>query len=157
MKGFKIFNARPIGLLALFVAACFCLPLSMNFGCVERTVSINTEPQGATVFLNDQEVGTSPVKVPFTWYGDYDIIVRKAGYETAQTNRRIEAPWYQWPIIDLFSECLMPFTIRDDRTLDTIVLDNRRPVQKEDLLRNADEMRTQAVGENGPPTPTSTP
>lgn len=114
-------------------------------GCIERTVTINTEPEGARIFLNDQEVGQSPVKVPFTWYGDYDVIVRMKGYETVKANHRLHAPWYQWPGIDVFAECLVPFTIRDDRVLETYVL---RPVEappKEALLNDAAEMREQAL------------
>lgn len=113
-------------------------------GCVERTVTINTEPQGATVVLNDQDVGKSPVKVPFTWYGDYDIVVRKEGHQTVKTSHRLNTPWYELPGVDLFSECLVPFTIHDDRTVPTIMLDQAvRPTQ-EALLKNADEMRQQA-------------
>lgn len=115
-------------------------------GCVERTVSINTEPQGATVILNDQEVGKSPVKVPFTWYGDYDIILRKEGYETVKTNKRLRAPWYQTPGIDIISEALVPFTIHDDRELDVFVMNPRQPVDKEALLQSATELRQRATG-----------
>lgn len=109
--------------------------------CVERTVTINTQPPGATVLLNDQDVGKSPVRVPFTWYGDYDIIVRKEGHQTLKTNQRIDAPWYQYPVIDIFAECLVPFTIRDERTLETLVLEPAVMPNKDDLLHRADVMR----------------
>lgn len=115
-------------------------------GCVERTVSINTEPQGVTVILNDQEVGKSPVKVPFTWYGDYDIILRKEGYETIKTNEKIKAPWYQTPGIDIFAEALVPFTIYDNRELDTFVMVPRQTVDKQALLQSAAELRQRAIG-----------
>src|SRR5437016_11722038 len=39
-------------------------------GCVRRTVTVRTDPQGAAVVLNDQHIGTSPVSVDFTWYGE---------------------------------------------------------------------------------------
>jgi hypothetical protein len=42
-------------------------------GCVERTISITSEPEGALVYLNDEEVGRTPVSVPFTFYGVYDV------------------------------------------------------------------------------------
>ncbi len=118
-----------------------------GIACVERTLTINTEPQGATIVLNDQEVGQSPVRVPFTWYGDYDIIIRKEGHQTLRTNHRIHAPWYQWPFIDLVSECLIPFTIHDDRVLETYVLDPYEPPDKDDLLQRAEEMRAAAATE----------
>lgn len=129
---------------AVLILAFFGL---IECSCVERTLTINTEPQGATVVLNDQEVGKSPVRVPFTWYGDYDIIVRKEGHKTLLTHRRVDAPWYQWPVFDLFAECLVPFTIRDERTLDTLVLEPAVQPNKEDLLNRADEMKAQANAE----------
>lgn len=51
-------------------------------GCVERVMKISTTPTGARVFINDEEVGLSPVKVSFVWYGDYDIVIRKQGLPT---------------------------------------------------------------------------
>jgi hypothetical protein len=113
-------------------------------GCVERTVTINTEPQGATVLLNDQEVGKSPVKVAFTWYGDYDVIVRKPGFQTVKTHERIRTPWYQYPVIDLITECLIPVTIHDDRVLETLVLQPQVYPTNESLLQSADAMRAEA-------------
>jgi hypothetical protein len=139
-------HRRPAGGIraAMVVAGAGAL---LTIGCIERTVTINTEPDGATVVLNDQEVGRSPVKVPFTWYGDYDIIVRKEGYQTLRTHQRITTPWYEYPGIDLFTECLMPFTVHDDRVLETYVLDPAQPPSKEALLDAAAEMKAQAVGE----------
>ena len=134
MNGFN----RRTAIFPLMACPVLLAPIS---GCIERTVSINTEPEGATVFLNDQEVGKSPVKVPFTWYGDYDIIVRKPGYKTVHTNRRIDAPWYQWPGIDLVTECLIPFTVHDDRVVDTLVLEQQTRPSNQELLDAANEMR----------------
>lgn len=125
----------------LLFSACLLLAA----GCIERTVSINTEPEGATVFLNDQEVGQSPIKVPFTWYGDYDIIIRKSGYQTVHTNQRLHTPWYELPGIDLFTECLMPFTVHDDRVLETIVLEPSQQPTREALLEAAAEMKERAL------------
>ncbi|HQI29243.1 MAG TPA: PEGA domain-containing protein, partial [Sedimentisphaerales bacterium] len=48
-----------------------CLTGVLLTGCVERRLTIYTEPPGAIVTLNDQEIGVSPVTVPFNWYGDY--------------------------------------------------------------------------------------
>ena len=118
-----------------------CLP-----GCIERTVSINTEPEGARVFLNDQEVGQSPVTVPFTWYGDYDIIIRKPGYQTLRTHAQIKTPWYQTPGIDIITECLIPFTVHDDRFLDYVLAPSQTP-SDEALLDAADDLKHRALSE----------
>lgn len=114
-------------------------------GCIERTLSIKTEPDGATVYLNDEDVGKSPVKVPFTWYGDYDIILRKPGYETLKTNYKVNAPWYQLPLIDLFTECFIPFTLHDDRELPVFALDKQAHPDKEELIQHAEDLRQQAL------------
>lgn len=42
-------------------------------GCIERTITITSEPSGSLVHLNDEEVGRTPLTVPFTFYGVYDV------------------------------------------------------------------------------------
>ncbi|MFH1418294.1 MAG: PEGA domain-containing protein [Planctomycetota bacterium] len=133
--------------LGLCMTACTLLVCSLCFpGCIERTVSINTEPEGAKVFLNDQEVGQSPITVPFTWYGDYDIIIRKRGFKTVHTHHNIRTPWYSLPGIDFFTECLMPFTVHDDRVLDAYVLEPQQLPDKDTLLDAGEAMRAEAGG-----------
>jgi len=67
--------------LSGLMAVCLIASLFLG-GCVERRLTINTEPQGALVILNDEEIGESPVTVNFNWYGDYWVRIRKEGYET---------------------------------------------------------------------------
>lgn len=53
-----------------------CLPLAALFvlaGCIERTITVTSKPAGALVYLNDEEIGRTPVTVPFTFYGVYDV------------------------------------------------------------------------------------
>lgn len=76
-------------------------------GCVRRTISITTEPPGALVWLNDREVGRTPVTVDFLYYGTYDVRIEHEGYEPQMTHGIAEPPlWDQIPL-DLVSE-LMP-------------------------------------------------
>lgn len=93
-------------------------------GCVERRITIGSEPEGAIVTLNDEEVGRTPVTVPFVWYGDYDVVLRlDQNVGTAQkpeikryylhTHRRTKAPVYEWVGIDFFAE-ILPFTLKDE-------------------------------------------
>ena len=70
-----------------------CVLLTGAVGCVERTARIETDPPGAIVIVNDEEVGISPVRFSFLWYGDYEIILRKQGYRTLKTHHPIDAPW----------------------------------------------------------------
>lgn len=131
------FNLSLVGLTLL---------LSTALACIERTVTINTVPDGATVMLNDQEVGASPVTVPFTWYGNYDVVCRKPGYKTLKTNVKLTTPWYQLPVVDLFTECMVPFTVRDRRAFD-LQLEQERPPTKAELLNRAAEAKAQSLTE----------
>jgi hypothetical protein len=81
-------------------------------GCVERTMTIKSDPPGALVYLNDQEVGRTPITRDFVWYGDYQVEVRKEGYETLKTHKWVKAPGYLWVPFDFFVE-LSPFMVKD--------------------------------------------
>jgi hypothetical protein len=85
-------------------------------GCVRRTLTITSDPPGALVYLNDQEVGRTPLQRDFTWYGHYSVDLRHEGYQTVRTRRWLVAPWWQWPPFDLVAE-LLPLRLNDDRTM----------------------------------------
>lgn len=85
--------------MSVLLATAFVLT-----GCTQRTLVITTEPPGALVWLNDVEVGTTPVETDFTYYGGYDVRIRRPGYEPVQTKRVIQAPWYELPVVDLGAE-----------------------------------------------------
>ena len=125
----------------LGVAAITALPAA---GCVRRTVTITTDPQGATVHLNDEDIGTTPVTVAFTWYGDYDVVIRHEGYETLSTHHQLERPWYQFPPIDFVAEVLIPATITDRRAMH-FDLEPRQPVDRDQLVRDAVEFRERTL------------
>lgn len=123
--------------------------LSTLAGCVERKARVQTDPPGAVVIVNDEEVGVSPVTFHFLWYGDYDIVLRKAGYETLKTHYRIDAPWYQYPPFDLVAEAMVPATIRDEHVLPTFTLQPREVPSAEAVVRRAVELRERALYEAG--------
>lgn len=120
-------------------------------GCVERTMKIQTDPPNALVIVNDEEVGLSPVKFSFLWYGDYDIIVRKAGYETLKTHHRFEPPWFQFPPIDFIVETLIPGTIRDVREVPLLTLQSTRQQTDEEIVGRAEQTRDRALFGGGEP------
>lgn len=80
--------------------------LTLLTGCVERRIRITTEPSGARVWLNDVELGASPVETAFTFYGDYDVRVELDGYERLSTMRKAKAPVHEWPGVDLVAAAL---------------------------------------------------
>lgn len=121
-------------------------------GCVERTIKITTEPSGATVLLNEEEVGRSPADVRFTWYGTYGVTVRKEGYETLQATRKIDAPVYQWPVIDIFTELLIPYKWHDQRTWHFELQPQQLPSRQE-LIERAEDFRQEAGAVTTQPVP----
>ena len=135
-------SGRRGGQAARVVAAMVMVCLAA--GCVRRTVTVNTDPQGATVILNDEEIGTSPVSVDFIWYGDYDVTVRKEGYETLHTHERLTAPWYQVPPIDLIAEALIPVTLHDRHEM-SFALEPASPIARQELIEQAEEFRERAL------------
>jgi hypothetical protein len=81
------------------------LPLAGSLGCgVQRTLQIETDPPGALVYLNGDEAGRTPMRKEFVWYGTYDVVIRKDGYETLVKPAKVWAPWWQLPPIDFLAE-----------------------------------------------------
>jgi hypothetical protein len=115
-------------------------------GCVERTIKVNTSPSDATVVLNDEQIGQSPVTVAFQWYGDYNVRISKEGYETLATHRAIEAPWYDAFPFDFFAEVFWPGRIVD-RYEWTFDLQPRKPVERKDLIERAQLLEEQAASQ----------
>jgi hypothetical protein len=125
----------------LFVLILIFSSLLMT-GCVERKLTINTEPQGAIVTLNDEEIGVSPVTVGFQWYGDYDIRITKPGYETLKTNRMLKAPLHDKFPLDFIAQCLNPKRIVDEYEW-TFTLEEKTPVDKDQLIKDAQNLKEQ--------------
>lgn len=90
-------------LACLAPALAFCL---LATGCVERTISITSQPSGALVRLNDQAVGRTPVNVPFKFYGTYDVRLSKNGYQSLWTKKATNQPFWEYPGPDLFAEAV---------------------------------------------------
>ena len=110
-------------------------------GCVERRLTINTQPQGALVVLNDEQIGTSPVTVSFEWYGDYNVRITKEDFETLKTHRKLKAPWYDNFPFDSFT------MLNPKRTVDsyewTFELEPKKQIGREELIQNAEELKKQ--------------
>ena len=82
---------------------------------VERTVTINSDPQGATVLVDNEEVGKTPYTFEFIHYGTRKITLMAPGYDTMDMLEPIKPPWYQWFPIDFFVDVVLPIKIRDNR------------------------------------------
>ena len=128
------------GLLAL-LAVGLSVSLLLS-GCVERKLTINTEPQGALIILNDEEIGTSPVTVSFEWYGDYWVRISKDGYENLNTHRPLKGPWYDTFPFDFFAQIISPDRIIDSYKW-TFPLKPRKQINREELIQAAEKLEKQ--------------
>ena len=127
-----------------FGLVCCIGLLSLLNGCVERRLTINTEPPGALVSLNDEEIGISPVTVEFNWYGDYKIRASKQGYEILETHQKLAAPPHDQFPFDFFAEILWPETIVNEYEW-TFKLTPYSPPQREELIQAALQMKEQTA------------
>jgi hypothetical protein len=124
------------------ITAAWILGLSQP-GCVRRRLTVRTTPPGAQVFVDDQEIGTTPCSAAFTYYGTRKITVMKEGYRTETLYQRIHPPWYELPPLDFFVENLVPREIRDERVVDVqLVPEEIVPPQR--LLERAQSLRESA-------------
>ncbi|MBQ1338689.1 MAG: PEGA domain-containing protein, partial [Thermoguttaceae bacterium] len=101
---------------AVVAAAAAALAFSCLTGCnaVKRRLTITSEPSGALVYLNDKEIGRTPISQNFTYSGSYKIRCLKEGYEMEETYYKAGTPWYLYPGIDFISENFVPGEIRDE-------------------------------------------
>lgn len=131
--------------LVLLVAAAL-----LSSGCVRRRLTVRTNPPGALLYVDNQQIGTTPCGVDFTYYGTREIRVVKAGYETLTVNQPIPTPWYETPGVDFVSENLVPWRIRDDRVV-SLTMSPQRMIPSEELKARGQQLRAQA---NQPIVPT---
>lgn len=115
-------------------------------GCVERRMTIISDPPGAAAYLDGDEMGTTPVTTKFLFYGGRGIRLEKDGYETLEAVQHIGAPWYQTFPLDLFTDVFLPWTVQDRRYL-PYKMEPARPVDKEALVARAKAFRAEAKAE----------
>jgi hypothetical protein len=87
-------------------------------GCVQRRMTIRSNPPGALVYVDDYQLGQTPVSTDFIYYGTRKIRLVKDGYETLTVRQPFPLPWYQVFPLDFVTENLWPFEIRDERVVD---------------------------------------
>lgn len=125
-------------------------------GCQQRTIRVTSEPTGAAAYLNDVEVGRTPVEVDFTWFGTYEVRLEMDGYETLLTSAEAEPPLHEEPGFDLLF-MLLPGEERTEidwhfelapETRDTEGLVDRATALREQYRAASDE---ETGGSNGAP------
>ena len=142
-------------------APLLCLLLALlaicSAGCISRRLTIRSNPPGAKVFVDNYEIeGVTPVSVPYVYYGTRQIRLVRDGFETATVLQPIPTPWYEYFPLDFVSENLLPWEIRDERTLE-FTLVPQRMVPRERLQQEAEDLRRSVHGAGAAPPGAATP
>ena len=118
-------------------------------------MTVRSNPPGATVYVDDQELGTTPVSTSYTYYGTRKIQLVRDGYETQTVMHKFSKPWYQIPPLDFFFENVSPREYRDERILD-FELEPQKVISTAELLDRAQQLRQGTrQGYTVPPPPVS--
>ncbi len=136
-------------LLLAILAAALCS------GCVERRIYVTSDPPGADVYIDGEMVGQTrpknhpdgPLYANFTYYGKREYTLRKPGFATASGTVNLEAPWYEYPPVDFFSEVLAPWPIIDRHYVE-VKLQRATAADVDDLYRAASRFRNSSRPED---------
>jgi len=119
-------------------------------GCVQRRMTIRSNPPGALVYVDDYQLGTTPVSTDFIYYGTRKIRLVKDGYETLTVRQPFPIPWYEIFPLDFVTENLWPWEIRDERVVD-LAMTNTVATPPELVVARAEQARLAAGSLPAPP------
>lgn len=92
-------RATAVGLVAVLLVGC----------STQRTLTIASEPPGARIWVNGElQRGVTPVEVPFTHYGRFDVRLEKDGYRSVAAELVVPTELDGYPLIDLPLEMANP-------------------------------------------------
>ena len=124
-------------------------------GCahnMHRRMTIRSEPPGALVLMEGEEIGYTPVSMDFDHYGTREITLIKDGYETITAMQKVRTPWHQTVGVDLVTDNFSPVKI-NDRMEYTFTLNKQELVSNDQLIQRGTDLRNQARGLPQPPEP----
>ena len=119
-------------------------------GCVQRRMTIRSNPPGALVYVDDYQIGTTPVSHDFVYYGTRKIRLVKDGYETLTVRQPFPIPWYEIFPLDFVTENLWPWEIRDERVVD-LAMASAAATPPEAVIARAEQTRLAAGSLPVPP------
>jgi hypothetical protein len=141
------FRTAGLCLLALLLAVSFAADAT---AAVRRRLNVNSNPPGALVYVDNQQIGTTPCAVDFTYYGTREIRLIKPGFETLTVNQPIPAPWYEYVPLDFVSENLIGMKVRDNRTV-SFNLAPQLVIPTQELMGRANQLRQDTLQFGGVP------
>jgi len=138
----------------LLAAGAICLVAAA--GCVQRRMTIRSDPPGALVYVDDYQIGTTPVSTDFVYYGTRKIRLVKDGYETLTVRQPFPMPWYEVFPLDFVTENLWPAEIRDERVVD-LSMSPAAATPPEEVVGRAEFARAAAGSQPAPAAPAAVP
>lgn len=93
-------------LFALLLGLGACTPI--------RTLTIESNPSGATVRLDEAMVGQTPLVLPFDHHGSRRVSIYLEGYQVWTEITEIKTPWWAYFPLDLISDHLIPWQLHDE-------------------------------------------
>ncbi|HLJ09943.1 MAG TPA: PEGA domain-containing protein [Planctomycetaceae bacterium] len=127
------------GLILLLAAAGLC-----SSGCMHRRLTIRSDPPGAAVLVDGEEVGYTPVSIDYTYYGTREIKLIKDGYKTLTTPVKLSTPWYQVFPLEFVTDNFALTKINDRREV-TYALAPERLEPTQDIENRANALRSEAL------------
>lgn len=113
-------------------------------GCVHRRLTINSNPAGALVRIDGEDVGYTPTSVDYTWYGTREVQLLKDGYETQTHMIDVSPPWYQRFPLDFISDNFLGTHVRDHRRFD-LRMQPRQADNSDDVVERGRSLRSEAT------------
>jgi hypothetical protein len=141
----KTAKIRPPGGFSAGVCGCLLAAAALvpSWGCVQRRMTIRSSPPGALVYVDDYQIGTTPVSTDFIYYGTRKIRLIKDGYETLTVRQPFPIPWYEIFPLDFVTENLWPWEIRDERIVD-LAMSTTASMPPESVVARAEQARLSA-------------
>ncbi len=106
-------------------------------------MTIRSDPPGALVQMEGEDIGYTPVSIDFDHYGTREITLIKDGYETITAMQKVRTPWHQKVGVDLFTDNFSPVKV-NDRMEYTFTLNKQELVSNDQLLQRGRDLRNQA-------------
>jgi hypothetical protein len=125
-------------LIALAAGSILATP-----GCVQRRMTIRSNPPGALVYVDDYQIGTTPISHDFVYYGTRKIRLVKDGYETLTVRQPFPTPWYEYFPLDFVTENVIPWEVRDERVVE-LAMQPATPAAPEMVVARAEQVRLAA-------------
>ena len=130
--------------IACLIAVFALLLLS---GCVQRILRIESDPPGASVYVNGKAAGKTPLEHPFDFYGEFEIVLRHTDHQSKRIVHEASPPWYAYFPMDMIVEFLLPiFPLHDVHRIEASL---QKTAKIDDALRKELDTRVRSETREG--------